>query len=83
MKRNIRLNYETLIKVTKSLSKSKDPDEIIQMTVESIQMALGVKGCTLFLINRRTKELEVAASAGLSDEYISKGAVSALKSIAD
>jgi GAF domain-containing protein len=83
MKKNIQLNYETLIKVTKSLSKSKDPDEIIQMTVESIQMALGVKGCTLFLINRRTKELEVAASTGLSDEYISKGAVSALKSIAD
>jgi GAF domain-containing protein len=83
MKKNIQLNYETLIKVTKSLSKSKDPDEIIHMTVESIQMALGVKGCTLFLINRRTKELEVAASTGLSDEYISKGAVSALKSIAD
>lgn len=83
MKKNIQLNYETLIKVTKSLSKSKDPDEIIQMTVESVQMALGVKGCTLFLINRRTKELEVAAFTGLSDEYISKGAVSALKSIAD
>lgn len=81
--KNTQLNYETLIKVTKALSKSKDPDEIIHMTVESIQMALGVKGCTLFLINRRTKELEVAASTGLSDEYISKGAVSALKSIAD
>lgn len=81
--KNIQLNYETLINVTKSLSKSKDPDEIIRKTVDSIQMALGVKGCALFLINRETKELEVAASTGLSDEYLNKGTVSALKSIAD
>jgi GAF domain-containing protein len=81
--RNIQLNYETLINVTKSLSRSKDPDEIIVKTVESIQMALGVKGCALFLINHETKELEVASSTGLSDEYLNKGTVSALKSIAD
>ena len=81
--RNIQLNYETLINVTKSLSRSKDPDEIIGKTVDSIQMALGVKGCALFLINHATKELEVAASTGLSDEYLNKGTVSALQSIAD
>ncbi|MGD9246705.1 MAG: GAF domain-containing protein [Desulfobacteraceae bacterium] len=81
--RNIQLNYETLINVTKSLSRSKDPDEIIAKTVGSIQMALGVKGCALFLINHETKELEVASSTGLSDEYLNKGTVSALKSIAD
>jgi GAF domain-containing protein len=81
--KNIQLNYETLINVTKSLSKSKDPDEIIPKTVESIRMAMGVKGCTLFLINHESKELEVAASSGLSDEYLNKGTVSALKSIAE
>jgi len=80
---NLQLNYETLINVTKALSQSKDPDEIIPMTVQSIQSALGVKGCALFLINRETKELEVAASSGLSPEYLNKGTVSALKSIAD
>lgn len=81
--KNLRLNYETLIKVTRSLSKSKDPEEIIQLAVESIQSALGVKGCALFLINHTSKELEVAASTGLSEEYLKKGAVSALRSIAD
>jgi GAF domain-containing protein len=35
------------------------------------------------LINRETKELELAASAGLSREYLNKGTVSALRSIAD
>ena len=81
--RNLRLNYETLIKVSRSLIKSKDPEEIIRMTVESIQSALDIKGCALFLVNRRSKELEVAASKGLSPEYLSKGPISALRSIAD
>ena len=81
--RNLTLNYETLIKITRSLSRSKDPDKIIQMTVESIQSALGLKGCALFLINQRTNDLEVAASTGLSREYLNKGTVSALRSIAD
>ena len=81
--KNLKLNYETLIKITRSLSKSKDPKEIIRMTVESIKSALGIKGCALFLMNRQSKELEVAASAGLSDEYLNKGPISALHSIAD
>ena len=81
--RHLQINYETLIKVSRSLSKSKDPEEIIRMTVESIKSALDIKGCALLLINRRSKELEVAASTGLSSEYLSKGPISALRSIAD
>jgi GAF domain-containing protein len=81
--KNLTLNYETLIKITRSLSKSKDPEKIIQMTVESIRSTLGLKGCALFLMNPNSKELEVAASAGLSAEYLNKGTVSALRSIAD
>jgi GAF domain-containing protein len=81
--KNLATNYETLIRITRSLSKSKDPEKIIQMTVESIQSALGIKGCALFLMNHMTNELEVAASAGLSEEYLNKGTVSALRSIAN
>jgi GAF domain-containing protein len=71
-----------LLKVTASISHSKDPEEVALMTVESIKTALGAKGCSLFLINRKTNELEVAASFGLSNEYIRKGPLSALRSIA-
>ena len=81
--RNLKLNYEMLIKVTRSLSKSKDPEEIIRMTVESIKSTLDIKGCALFLINRQSKELEVASSTGLSSEYLNKGPISALHSIAN
>jgi len=76
------INYETLLKVTKAISHSKDPEEVVLLTVESIKTALDIKGCTIFLFNRKTEELDVAASFGLSDEYINKGPVSALKSIA-
>ncbi len=76
------INYETMLKVTKAISHSKDPEEIALMTVESIKTALNVKGCSLFLFNRKTNELELATSYGLSDEYINKGPVSALRSIA-
>ncbi len=76
------INYETLLKVTKAISHSKDPEEVALITVESIKTALDTKGCSLFLINRKTNELELGASFGLSDEYINKGPLSALHSIA-
>jgi GAF domain-containing protein len=81
MKRQL-INYETLLKVTRAISHSKDPEEVALITVESIKSALGAKGCALFLINRKTNELGLAASFGLSEEYINKGPVSALRSIA-
>ena len=81
--KNLRLNYDVLIKISRSLSKSKDPEEIIRMTVENLKSALDIKGCALFLINQQSKELEVAASTGLSTEYLKKGPVSASRSIAD
>ena len=81
MKRQL-INYETLLKVTRAISHSRDPEEVALITVESIKSALSAKGCALFLINRKTNELEVASSFGLSDEYINKGPVSAMKSIA-
>ena len=76
------LNYETLLKVSKAISHSKDQEEVILMTVESIKSALQAKGCTLFLMNRQTNDLEVAASFGLSEGYLNKGPVSAFRSIA-
>ena len=76
------LNYETMLKIVKAISHSRDPEEVVLMTVESIKTALDAKGCTLFLIDRKSNELKVAASYGLSDEYIDKGPLSAMHSIA-
>jgi len=81
MKKQV-INYETMLKVEKAISHSKDPEEVALMTVESVKTALNVKGCSLFLFNRKTNLLELATSFGLSDEYINKGPVSTLRSIA-
>lgn len=76
------INYETILKVTRAISHSREPEEIVLITVDSVKTALDVKGCSLFLINRKTNELELVASFGLSDEYLNKGPISALRSIA-
>ena len=79
MKKNL-INYETLLEITKAISHSKDPKEVALMTVESITTSLGTKGCSLFLINPKNNELQLETSYGLSDEYINKDPVSALRS---
>lgn len=77
------INYETLLKISNSISHSVNPEEVALMTVEGISTALDLKGCTMFLLNKRTHELEIAASFGLSDEYLNKGPISSLRSIAE
>ena len=82
MEKNL-LNYETLLKITERISMSRDFDEVTLLAVTGIRDALKTKGCALFLVNPKNQELELAASAGLSDEYLNKGPISAIKSIAD
>jgi GAF domain-containing protein len=76
------INYESLIRITKAISTIRDPEEIVLITVEGVSSALKVKGCTLFLFSRKSDELKLAGSFGLSEEYLNKGPVSSLRSIA-
>jgi len=82
MKQHLR-NYHTLLEITDAISKTKDPADLCRLCVEKVAGTIGVRGCALFLINRKTDELELAAAVGLSREYLEKGPVSALRSIAD
>ena len=75
------INYESLIRITRSISMIRDPDEIVLISVEGITNALSVKGCALFLVDRKSELLSLAGSYGLSQEYLDKGPVSALRSI--
>ena len=77
------INYETLLNITKAMSMSKDPTEVISLSVKSIRKSLDIKGSALFLINPETNELELVASDGLSKSYLNKGPLSALKSISE
>jgi GAF domain-containing protein len=77
------INYETLLKVTRAMSRSKVPEEVVQLTVESVKEALDIKGCAIFLEDPETHELSVAASSGLTEKYLNKGPVSSLRSIGE
>ncbi len=81
MKKEI-MNYQTLLKVTHGIVRSKDPEEVTLLIVESVKNALEAKGCALFLFNRKTEELEVASSMGLSEDYLNKGPLGSMQSIA-
>ena len=81
MKKQV-ITYETLLKITSAISATRDPEEVVVLTVESVKAAMDVKGCTLFLIDRKTEELKIAGSYGLSQNYLDKGPVSSLTSIA-
>ncbi|MBW2589787.1 MAG: GAF domain-containing protein, partial [Deltaproteobacteria bacterium] len=77
------INYETLLKITGAISATRDPEDVVVLTVESVKTAMDLKGCALFLINRKTDELKVAGSYGLSQNYLDKGPISSLQSIAE
>lgn len=77
------ITYETLIRITRSISALRDHDEIALITVEGVTHALDVKGCALFLFDPKSKELKLTGSFGLSDEYLNKGPISSMKSIAE
>jgi GAF domain-containing protein len=76
------ITYESLIRITKAISMLRDPEEIVLVTVEGVKHALNVKGCTVFLFSKKSDELQLAGSYGLSQEYLDKGPVSSLRSIA-
>jgi len=67
------LHYETMTRLTTAISQSKDPEEVAMLTAENVKSAFNAKGCSVFLVNRETKELGLVGSSGLSQEYLEKG----------
>ncbi len=76
------INYQSLVRITNAISTIQDPEEIVLITVEGVTHALNIKGCSLFLFSEKSDELKLAGYYGLSDEYIYKGPINALRSIA-
>lgn len=76
------LNYETLIRLTKAIQKNRDPEDIALITTEGVTHSLKVKGCALFLFSPMSEELHLAGSFGLSQEYLDKGPINSMRSIA-
>jgi len=67
------LHYETVTRLTTAISQCKDPESVALTAAKSVKTAFNAKGCCVFLVDRETKTLELVASHGLSQEYLTKG----------
>jgi len=73
--------YDTVIKLTTAISQCRDPEEVALITAESVKTAFKAKGCSVFLVDRATRELGLVASSGLSQEYLKKGPIHFMQAI--
>jgi len=80
---NHSMYYDKLIRLTGAISECKDPEEVALLTAEGVKTAFKAKGCSVFLVNKNTRELGLAASFGLSDEYLNKGPVRYMQEITE
>lgn len=67
--------------VNRAIAESDDLEIMANHLTQLLVGALQTKGCTIFVLNPETRELELIASSGLSVEYLNKGPVFSNKSI--
>jgi DNA-binding response OmpR family regulator len=65
-----------------ALKSSLDLKEILGLVVNSVVRLFNIKGASVLLYRKKDEQLELAASSGLSDDYVQKGAIDSSKSIA-
>lgn len=82
MSADAKITIDTFKTVTKAIAKSDNLDLMTNHLAQLLVAALDIKGCTIFILNPETRELEILASFGLSPKYLSKGPLLADKSIA-
>ncbi|MCK5310733.1 MAG: GAF domain-containing protein [Desulfobacteraceae bacterium] len=78
---NHTIYYDTITRLTTAISQCKDPEEVALITAESVKTAFKARGCSVFLVNRETRELGLVASSGLSSEYLTKGPIHFMQTI--
>lgn len=69
--------------ISKALNATLSVEQRLKIMAQGVVLALGIKGCTIRLLDEDCKTLALAASCGLSDRYFEKGAVLADKSVSE
>ncbi len=81
--KNHAMYYDTIIAVTSAISHCKDPEEVALLTAQSVATSFNAKGSSVFLVDRDSRELGLVASYGLSSEYLNKGPIHFMQTIAE
>ena len=75
--------FESFREVVKAIHSTLDIRQVLQMLATKVSQVMNLKGCAIRLLDPTKRTLELVAAHGLSEKYISKGAVSADRSIAE
>ena len=78
-----KLYLESYQNICKAISASISIDEVLDLIVTNVVKVMNVKASLLRLLNKETRELEIAAYHGLSEKYANKGPVAYDASIDD
>ncbi len=73
--------YQCLYELAATMNSAHAPEAILRCIIEGVTKATRSKGCSVMLLSRDKKVLLHTVSYGLSDSYVTKGPVSADKSI--
>ncbi len=68
-----RADAASLLKVSRTVNASLRPTEVLRTIAETAVAITHAKGCSIRLLNRERTELVLAASYGLSLDYLAKG----------
>ena len=69
--------------VVKLVNSTLDLEMVLDLLVNNVAHVMDLKACAIRLLHEKKRTLDLVASHGLSEEYISKGPVDADKSISD
>lgn len=75
--------YNTLYQVTRTITSTLDLDEVLKLITETTTKAMGVKACSIRLVDEDKKTLRIVSAYGLSEDYLKKGPVEIDKSPLD
>jgi signal transduction protein with GAF and PtsI domain len=73
--------FSTLHQLTRTIVAHMEMNKTLETVVKEITKSMRVKGCCLLWLNTLTQELELVATYGLSQTYLSKGPLKMDKSI--
>lgn len=59
--------------ITRSIARSHSLETMSEQLTQLLVGALGIKGCSILVLNPESEELEILTSFGLSIDYLNKG----------
>ncbi len=80
---DVKAFYDIFREISTLVHSSTDAEEVTELVVWKITEMLEAKGAIIRVINLETNQLDLFASCGLSESYLSKGPISSNKFIAE